>query len=522
MNKTNVINIIKEKLQNLFNFYSTKKYSEVINRGLPLLKKNPQLNILSNLISLSYHNLGEHDKAITLLEKALQVNSKDTSVLNNLGLVHTSIENYEEAENYLERSLKLKPEYVAGSVNMANLKLKLNNGKEAINILEKILISNKDNYEVNFTLGNAYQQIGDFDRATNCFNKCLDLDKSKTIADKSLSLITKYTEKNKHFAHMKKKINLKKTFDMESLSHLNFAIGKAYEDMNKHKEAFYHLDRANKIKNTLINYNFQDEKKLFENIKKLFLNFNYKNIPNHNENKIFIVGMTRSGTSLVEQILSSHNKIYGAGELNFIQNIVTKYFMKSELDFQKLDINNYGEDVFFKSKNYYNNNLKKFKINKELVVDKAPLNFKWIGLIFKIFPGCKIISCLRDPMDVCWSNYKNWFAAKKLNFTYNLENLGNYYNSYKDLMIFWKNIFKDNIFDIYYEDLISDPNNKIKGLIKFCDVEWDDNCLNFHKNKKTVATASLAQVRKPIYKSSIKQWENYKNDLDPLKKIIML
>ena len=148
MNKTNVINIIKEKLQNLFNFYSTKKYSEVINRGLPLLKKNPQLNILSNLISLSYHNLGEHDKAITLLEKALQVNSKDTSVLNNLGLVHTSIENYEEAENYLERSLKLKPEYVAGSVNMANLKLKLNNGKEAINILEKILISNKNNYEV--------------------------------------------------------------------------------------------------------------------------------------------------------------------------------------------------------------------------------------------------------------------------------------------------------------------------------------------------------------------------------------
>ena len=155
-------------------------------------------------------------------------------------------------------------------------------------------------------------------------------------------------------------------------------------------------------------------------------------------------------------------------------------------------------------------------------MDKAPLNFKWIGLIFKIFPGCKIISCLRDPMDVCWSNYKNWFAAKKLNFTYNLENLGNYYNSYKDLMIFWKNIFNDNIFDIYYEDLISDPNTKIKGLIKFCNVEWDDNCLNFHKNKKTVATASLAQVRKPIYKSSIKQWENYKNDLDPLKKIIML
>ncbi len=520
MNKTDVINIIKKKLQSLLNFYTTKKYKEVINKGLPILKKNPELNFLTNIISLSYHNLGDHEKAIALLNEALKYNPKDSSILNNLGLIHTSIENYEIAEEYLERSLKLKPEYISGTVNMANLKLKLNNGKEAINILEKILINNKNNYEINFTLGNAYQQVGDFEKAENCFNKCLDLDKTKTIADKSLSLITKYTKDNKHFIHMKEKINMKKTFDMESLSHLNFAIGKAYEDIKKYKEAFYHLGRANKIKNTLINYNFQNEKKLFKNIKKLFLNFSYENVQNNVENKIFVVGMTRSGTSLIEQILSSHNKIYGAGELNFIENIVTKYFMKNELDFQNLDINKFEEDVFFKSKDYYNNNLKKFNINKKLVVDKAPLNFKWIGLIFKIFPGCKVISCTRDPMDICWSNYKNWFSSKKLNFSYNLENLGNYYNSYKDLMIFWKNIFKDNIFEINYEELISNPDNKIKELVKFCDIEWDDNCLNFHKNKKSVATASLAQVRKPIYKSSIKQWENYKNDLDPLKKII--
>ena len=113
MNKTDVINIIKEKLQNLLNFYSAKKYEEVINKGLPLLKKNPQLNILSNLISLSYHNLGEHDKAIVCLEKALQSNSKDISVLNNLGLVHTSIENYEEAENYYKKAISLNPKLLS-------------------------------------------------------------------------------------------------------------------------------------------------------------------------------------------------------------------------------------------------------------------------------------------------------------------------------------------------------------------------------------------------------------------------
>tara|TARA_B100001540_G_scaffold307925_1_gene321860 strand:+ start:499 stop:2064 length:1566 start_codon:yes stop_codon:yes gene_type:complete len=520
MNKTDVINIIKEKLQILVNFYSTKNYKEVISKGLPLLKKNPQLNVLTNLVSLSYHNLGEHDKALNYLNKAFQVNSNDKSVLNNLGLIYTSIEKYEEAEEYLTRALKLHSDYIPAKINLANLKLKLNNATESINILEKILIKDKNNYDANFTLGNAYQQAGEFKKAEECFNKCLLLDKTKTIADKSLSLIIKYNKDSKHLKHMKEKINLKKTFDMESLSHLNFAIGKAYEDIGKYKEAFYHLDRGNKIKKTLIKYNFLEEKKLFINIKKLFSHFTYENHIDNDDNKIFVVGMTRSGTSLIEQILSSHNNIYGAGELNYIQNIASQHFMKNEIDFTESNINDYKEDIFFKSKIYYNNNLKRFKTNKKFIVDKAPLNFKWIGLILKLFPGCKIIHCTRDPMDICWSNYKNWFASKKLYFSYDLENLGNYYNCYKDLMSFWKINFKNKIFDIQYENLITNSEDKIKELIKFCNVKWDSNCLNFHKNKKVVATASLAQVRQPIYKSSVKQWENYKNELLLLKKII--
>ena len=184
--------------------------------------------------------------------------------------------------------------------------------------------------------------------------------------------------------------------------------------------------------------------------------------------------------------------------------------------------------------NYYNNNLKKFKINKELVVDKAPLNFKWIGLIFKIFPGCKIISCLRDPMDVCWSNYKNWFAAKKLNFTYNLENLGNYYNSYKDLMIFWKNIFKDNIFDIYYEDLISDPDNKIKELSEYANrkeeisVDLNEEKIFYGNNevefkidafKKKCLLEGLDDIALSLKKSN--KIENFENNLKDTKPWIL-
>ena len=520
MNKTDVINIIKEKLQILVNFYSTKNYKEVISKGLPLLKKNPQLNVLTNLVSLSYHNLGEHDKALNYLNKAFQVNSNDKSVLNNLGLIYTSIEKYEEAEEYLTRALKLHSDYIPAKINLANLKLKLNNATESINILEKILIKDKNNYDANFTLGNAYQQAGEFKKAEECFNKCLLLDKTKTIADKSLSLIIKYNKDSKHLKHMKEKINLKKTFDMESLSHLNFAIGKAYEDIGKYKEAFYHLDRGNKIKKTLIKYNFLEEKKLFINIKKLFSHFTYENHIDNDDNKIFVVGMTRSGTSLIEQILSSHNNIYGAGELNYIQNIASQHFMKNEIEFTESNINNYKEDIFFKSKIYYNNNLKRFKTNKKFIVDKAPLNFKWIGLILKLFPGCKIIHCTRDPMDICWSNYKNFFSSIKMNYANNFKNIAYFYNLYLDIMNYWQNKFEKEIYDIDYENLIKNPEKEIKNLVSFCGLDWNENYLKFYENKKTVSTASLAQVRSPLYKSSIKKWEKFSEKLNELKKLI--
>ena len=132
----------------------------------------------------------------------------------------------------------------------------------------------------------------------------------------------------------------------------------------------------------------------------------------------------------------------------------------------------------------------------------------------------KIIHCRRDPMDVCWSNYKNYFSSNKLNFTYKFENLAKYYSFYIDLMDFWSKQFKDKIYNLDYEKIVNNSEDEIKKMINYCDIEWDESCLTFYKNKKSVSTASLAQVRSPIYKSSIKKWENYSEDLKQLKKLL--
>ena len=136
------------------------------------------------------------------------------------------------------------------------------------------------------------------------------------------------------------------------------------------------------------------------------------------------------------------------------------------------------------------------------------------------FPNCKIIHSNRDPMDICWSMFKNFFSSKKLNFCYNLDNLGRYYLLYENLIAFWKYQFNERIYNINYEDLITNQETEVKKLLKYCDLEWDEKCMTFYKNKKSVATASLAQVRSPIYNSSVQKWKNYSSQLDELFKII--
>ena len=318
----------------------------------------------------------------------------------------------------------------------------------------------------------------------------------------------------------KKKIakNLNKT----DLMLLNYSLGKAYEDINNYEKSFLYLKKANELNNEIINYNSSNEKKIFENIKMIFKNDFNTISKDYNSDKtiIFVVGMPRSGTSLIEQILSSNKNVYGAGELPFIGNIAENLFFKNKIKLNFNSLEDVEDEEFIKLNNDYFKKLSSFETNKKIFIDKAPFNFKWIGLIKKIIPNSKIIHCRRDAMDICWSNYKNFFSSIKMNYANNFKNIAAFYNLYLNIMNYWKNKFGKEIYDIDNENLIKNPEKEIKNLVSFCGLDWNENYLKFYENKKTVSTASLAQVRSPLYKSSIKKWEKFSEKLNELKKLI--
>ena len=450
---------IRQKIQVLMNFFNAKRYDEVINKVKPLLRKNPNEVIFHNLLALSLQGSGKTHEGIEILNNALNKFPNNIFILNNLGLLNTSDSNYEKAEKYFKKILKIKDNFFDALINYSTLKLNINQGSEAIKILKKIKIKSENQYI--------------------------------------------------------------STLDEISKLNLYFAIGKAKEDIKKYSESYDYIKKGNDIKNNLINYDFSHDLKISENSKKLFTN-PYE-VPNNKktENKyIFIIGMPRSGTTLIEQILSSHDKVYGAGELDFITNIINKFFMEKDFGFKNDNIDDFDEELINDARAYYKKNTELFNYKEQFLTDKAPLNFRWVGFIFKLFPGSKIINCKRDTMDICWSNYKNLFTSNKMNYCYDFKNLSSFTKMYLDLMNFWNGKYQNKIFNIDYEALVNNPEYEVRKLLEYCELEWDTKCLNFYKQKNIVSTASVAQVRNPIYKSSVKSWENHSENLENLKNLI--
>jgi len=522
MNNINEGIKLEEKVKNILKFYSAGNYEEVEARTKPLIKKFPDIIELYNLLALAYNGLNKTIESIKLLNGAKRKDPNNIHVLNNLGMIHSGLNNFEEAKESLNKALDLKPDFFQAANNLSNLLLKLNKADEAIKLLKKFINKeNLNNYVLNFTIGNAYQQSGDFKNARYHYGKCLEIDHNRCDPDKAISLMTNYkSDESDHLNDMEKKLENK--LSKTDLMLLNYSLGKAHEDLGNYNKSFIHLKNANKINYELTSYNSSVEKRNFENIKLIFkdkININNKNYIS-DKKVIFIIGMPRSGTSLIEQILSSNSDIYGAGELPFIGNSAENLFFNDKNNLNYSSIEDIEENKFKDLNINYFKKISSYNIKEKIIIDKAPFNFKWVGLILKIIPDCKIIHCKRDGMDICWSNYKNFFSSVKMNYSNNFENIANYYNLYLDIMNYWNKNFQNEIYEINYEKLIENPEKEIRGLVNFCKIDWNKNYLNFYKNKKTVSTASLAQVRSPLYKSSINNWEKFGKELNELKKLI--
>ena len=510
----------KKHFQNLQKNFLNKKFNEVLENSKKLLKKFPQEIFLLNICGLSLYFLNKNYEAILYFNKAIEIDNNNYHIKINLANALTNTGEYEEAEkNYIE-SLNDQPNNPVFLSYYAIFKSHLLNNKKAIELFDKAIKYSPNDVNLLGNLAAAYQKIGDFKNSKKICQKIISINPKYIKAHIILNNFTNYKDNEKHFKELLKLNNIQQ-LNFQDKASINFSIGKAHEDKKNYDEAFKYFKEANLLIKKSINYNEKNNIKLFKNIKATFKTINNKKIKDLNNKKIiFICGLPRSGTTLVEQILSSHSKVNGAGELIYLKKSIDKIFInENKINDKKI------RDEINMSENNLNEMYHKFleihKYQKNIITDKAPQNFMWIGFIKIFFPNAKIIHCYRNSDDNFLSLYKNNFASNEhMGWTFNPNNIVKFYNLYSDLMKFWKLNYKDFIYNIDYDKLVIDNKSEIKDLLNHCELEWEDNCLNHHKNKNPITTVSLYQARKPIYKSSLNSSKIYSKYLDKYFKLL--
>ena len=539
-----------------------KDFEREINR-LFQIKENRDSPVLLNLYGVFLEIKKDFNKAIQFFAKCISINKSYAPPYLNLGRLYLHFKMYKSSIDFLKKYLNLEENEFDGEYFLARAYYFNYEYKNAIDLLEKIytkyenkidtgqkveilnltgaaytlnknideavikynhaLKLDKNNVVTLGNLANAYRSQDKKKEALKIFNKSLELDPNNPHLHKDLSVLIKYKDKeDKHLKEMVKLYN-SKNYSLKDKAEIGFAIGKAYDDMKMPEEASKYLIFSNNQRREEFNYNFKNEIQEFELHRDLFgsiKNRIQKNVSRSKPVPIFILGMPRSGTTLVEQILSSHSKVEGGDEIFFLADSLQQAFPhKSFDDFPKC-FETDTKNKLNKLSDLYISELDKISNKKNFVTDKMPLNFKLIGLIYHALPNAKIIHCVRDGRDTCLSIYKNNFGTDKLAWAYDQDDLSNFFNQYVDYMKFWKNLYGDFIYDFKYELIINDTENQIKSLLDFCNLEFEHNCLNFFKNKRAVQTVSTMQVRQPIYSSSVKAWEKYKDCFPELFKNI--
>lgn len=501
---------LEKKIQLLFNLFRSKKIVEAKQLNKDLIYEYPKNAFLYNTLGLIFSEEKNFNEAILTFNKGIKINPDFAPLYNNIGNVYRIKKIFDKAQDYFKKSISLDTKNPEPKNNLGNLFLELNNNEGAIYSYNQAINDDPKFFPSHYNLGIAYKNIGNFEKSKKHLNETINLKPFFFPAHRTLSQIIKYKKNDTHLKLLKKIYNDKKIKNINK-TELLFALGKASEDIKDYINAFKFFKEANNIHRKYINFSISDVENKFDNIKKVFnKNFFSKSQINGNNNStpIFIVGMPRSGTTLVEQILSSHPDVFGGDELNFIPDLIKKYFIKEK------DFFNINEEISNKMSEEYISRVRKLSYNSQKVTDKLPINFMWLGLIKIILPKAKIVHCTRNPKDNCLSIFKNYFTNPQMNFAYNIDEILKFYNLYSDLMKHWSSQMLNSIYEMNYEKLIENPKLQITRLLKSCDLHWDDRCLKFYNNKRAVKTVSDSQVRKKLYKSSMNSWMNYKKNLE--------
>ena len=521
-----------------------------------IIKLNPKNADALHMLGLLMHQQGKNEYAIKYMKKSLKYRSRNPACLNNIGLVYKLLgkskeaksvfikaivqdKNLADAHNNLggiyheegliedaeaayKNALKINPDYSNAYRNLGILSEHRGANKEAEFYYKKVIeLNGSDAYCYN-QLGNLSKERGNFNKAISYYNIALDLDDTYVDSYCGLAAIKRYSEKDEDFIRRLNFSLARENFNPNDKIRLHFALGKVNDDCGLYDEAFEHYKTANILKRESIDYNYDAHESNVSRLIEFFDSFPFEKFRNFGSNSnrpVFIIGMPRSGTSLLEQIIASHNDAFGAGELDFFTRTASNMAqqLKSSSSYPECLVD-LSENNINEISNEYSSTLEQASKNSLRVTDKTVSYFLHIGLMKIVFPKAFFIHCKRDPLDTSLSIYFQNFAGN-IPYAYNLEEIGHYYSLYEKIMAKWKELFSDSIQEIEYENIVNMQKETTQNILNTIGLDWDDGCLSFHNTERVVQTASEWQVRQPIYQRSMKRWQKYEKYLGPLKNV---
>ncbi len=485
-----------------------------------VLKKDPDDPNALRLLAEIGLQVGQPDDAIHLLERCLELAPGFALARQDYAMALARRQRYDEALAEIQSLLDADPDNPNYRLQQANFMVQKGLHYDALFLLEEFLEKYPQQAGAHMNYGHTLKTVGRLDESVAAYRKAIELRPQSGEAYWSLANLKTFRFTDNDIADMQQQVD--EEGDPDDQSHLHFALGKAMEDREQFDESFRYYEKGNAIRSKRHRYNPKinvfDTARQIKTLDATF--FAARQGWGHSvPDPIFIVGLPRAGSTLLEQILASHSEVDGTTELPDIIAIARRLGKKSRSNpassYPEILTSLSAEAIADLGKGYIDSTRIQ-RADAPYFIDKMPNNFKHIGLIHLILPNAKIIDARRHPMAGGFSCFKQLFAHGQ-RFTYKLADLGHYYRDYVKLMDHWDEVLPDRVLRVRYEDMVSDTENQVRRLLNYCGLDFEEQCLRFYETQRAVRTPSSEQVRQPVYTEGLEQWRNYERHLGPLR-----
>lgn len=484
------------------------------------LKLNPGYGDAHCNMGFALNGLDQYDRALQHFDVALKIRPNYPEAWLGIAKAYQEKHMLAEAVNAAQKSIELDPTKSESYSILGSIYTEMAEPELAVASFDQALAIEPELCSALLGKGNHCMETGDMKQAEQFFNRALNGTPGGELAARFfLTQVKKVRKDDENFAALVTAAEKIDELPREKATYLQFALGKSYDDTKNYAKAIEHFKLGSALKRKTFNYDPAAQDLVFDKLIEVFDRATLKRLRGggfNSEVPVFVLGMPRSGTTLTEQIIASHPQAYGAGELRDLLTIAHRALPPHEQAAFPDNLKHLTPETLSTWGADYVAGIQKKAPDAGRITDKMPSNFLILGLIHVMLPKAKIVHVMRNPVDTCLSNFTRLFNNGQEQ-SYDMAELGRYYRGYARLMAHWRKVLpKGAFFEIKYEDLVADTETHARKLIEYCGLEWDDACLKFHETKRSIRTASVTQVRQPIYKSSVERWRNYGDSLGPL------